>query len=376
MKILIGGPLYYRYCQSVAAGFESCGYDATVLEWSTSGELSEPTSTLEKLTYHLYTTVAPKAYRSHHGGILHGRLLDLHRSHIFDVVLLIKPHCIQPDTLVALRVVNPKAKIVIWMMDSIRKCESLWKLLPYVDHLFLFEPDDLDVVRTAGFKQASFLPVAHDPSHYKPLHVQETDLALFFCGAFEGYGTRFATMQAVARYAADRNLRFEVLGAWWTKSRLDRYLRVRSIGNPLNRYIQNRRLTHDELNHKYNTACICLNAHNEQSVHGVNPRTFEITGAGGVMLTDYKSSLSELFNLEKDLLTYQSAGELIDKLDYLLGHEDARKGLRESANRTARSRHTFAHRAQTILAVLHAPTENLVAESDHCGARGVAPGSK
>ena len=363
MKVLVAGPFYYRYCRSVAAGFQACGAETDVLEWSTSGELSEPLTAFAKLRYHAYRAAAPKAYRSHHERILNARLIELHRSNRFDAVVLIKPPCVQSETLTTLRIVNPDVKVAVWMMDSIKRVDSAWKLLPHIDHLFLFEPDDLEAVRSTGFRNASFLPVGYDPTHYRRLQLPETDLALFFCGAFPGYGTRFATMDAVARYAAARGLRFEVLGAWWTKARPDLYFRALRIEGPLRRYIQNRRLTHDELNYKYNTARVCLNAHNEQSVHGLNPRTFEIAGAGGVALTDYKSSLPDLFSLEADLSAYKSMGELIEKIDYLLGHEDVRRRMRESAHRTASSRHTFAHRAQTILAVLDNPAQNLAPAS-------------
>jgi spore maturation protein CgeB len=81
-------------------------------------------------------------------------------------------------------------------------------------------------------------------------------------------------------------------------------------------------------------------------------RTFEVTGAGGVLLTDRKRVLEELFTVDRDLMTYGCFEELKDKTNFLLGNARARVDLRRNGRETAVRRHTFAHRGRAICDVL------------------------
>lgn len=70
---------------------------------------------------------------------------------------------------------------------------------------------------------------------------------------------------------------------------------------------------------------VSLNTHIDiSSTHASNMRLYEATGAGSCLLTDAKSNLSELFEPDVEVVTYQNAEECAEKAKYLLEHEDER----------------------------------------------------
>jgi len=65
---------------------------------------------------------------------------------------------------------------------------------------------------------------------------------------------------------------------------------------------------------------IQLNSHGDKIVQAGNMRLFEATGMGTLLLTDWKSNLSEIFTPDEEIVTYASAQEAIDKARYFLQH--------------------------------------------------------
>ncbi len=83
-------------------------------------------------------------------------------------------------------------------------------------------------------------------------------------------------------------------------------------------------------------------------VSASNMRLFETTGVGACLLTDKKKNLPELFEPEKEVLTYDSAEECVEKLKFILENEDERRAIAEAGQRRTLREHTFANRAERI----------------------------
>jgi len=99
----------------------------------------------------------------------------------------------------------------------------------------------------------------------------------------------------------------------------------------------------------YNASKICLNIHHPQSKQGLNMRTFEILGAGGFQIVDYKKVLESLFEIGEELVCYRSLEELKDLLHYYLDHPTERERIAERGHRRAWHEHTFEARMQSML---------------------------
>jgi cephalosporin hydroxylase len=73
---------------------------------------------------------------------------------------------------------------------------------------------------------------------------------------------------------------------------------------------------------------IALNVHIDLASGGAqNMRMFEATGVGSFLLTDYSSDMQQYFEPGVEIETFQDVGELLNKVDYYLEHEDEREEI-------------------------------------------------
>ena len=83
---------------------------------------------------------------------------------------------------------------------------------------------------------------------------------------------------------------------------------------------------YEELPGIYAAAKINLNQHNSPQAHGyLNQRDTAITGSGGFMLTDYVEGIEEVFEIGKEIDTWNCLEELQDKAKWWLEHDNQRK---------------------------------------------------
>lgn len=94
---------------------------------------------------------------------------------------------------------------------------------------------------------------------------------------------------------------------------------------------------------------VALNTHIDISTASAsNMRLFEATGVGACLLTDWKENLAELFEPDKEVLTYRSADECAEKVAYILEHETERRAIAAAGQRRALRDHNFDKRAAQI----------------------------
>ena len=94
---------------------------------------------------------------------------------------------------------------------------------------------------------------------------------------------------------------------------------------------------------------INLNMTNRPIRTGLPLRIFDIMGAGGFLLTNYQSELTDLFVLGEDLVAYESQEDMLNKIAYYLEHEDERNAIAKHGQETIRQKHTYAIKLKEIL---------------------------
>ena len=91
---------------------------------------------------------------------------------------------------------------------------------------------------------------------------------------------------------------------------------------------------------------ISLNVHADSSPqYASNMRLFEATGVGTCLLTDWKDNLPELFEPDREVVTYKSVEECIEKVKWLLDHPQEREAIAKAGQARTLKDHTFAQRA-------------------------------
>ena len=81
---------------------------------------------------------------------------------------------------------------------------------------------------------------------------------------------------------------------------------------------------------------------------GIPLRVFDILGAGGFLLTDWREDLKDCFTIGKDLEVYDGINDLLEKTDYYLKHEDKRVAIARHGLETVQSRHDYSVRMREI----------------------------
>lgn len=100
-------------------------------------------------------------------------------------------------------------------------------------------------------------------------------------------------------------------------------------------------------------ARISLNRHIDVAGRFANNlRLYEATGVGSCLVTDARDNLPELFEPDREIVTYGSAEECVEKCRYLLDHEEERAAIARAGQRRTLSEHTWAHRMEELDRIL------------------------
>lgn len=82
---------------------------------------------------------------------------------------------------------------------------------------------------------------------------------------------------------------------------------------------------------------------------GLSLRVYDIMGCCGFLMTNYQAELPEYFEIGKDLESYGSMEELLDKCTYYLNHEEQRITIARNGYEKVRQYHTYQNRIQTMI---------------------------
>lgn len=96
-------------------------------------------------------------------------------------------------------------------------------------------------------------------------------------------------------------------------------------------------------------AKIVINNLHYGEIHGLNVRAFEVAGAGAFQLLNWRADIAQLFKDGEELVTFKTVGDLYEKIDYYLMHEDKRKHIARQGQQRAFAEHTYRHRLRLLL---------------------------
>ena len=98
---------------------------------------------------------------------------------------------------------------------------------------------------------------------------------------------------------------------------------------------------------------ITLNRHIDVAEnYANNMRLYEATGMGACLVTDWKENLHTLFEPEKEVVTYRSADELIEKVTYLLTNDKERAKIAKAGQERTLKEHNYYNRMKELLEIL------------------------
>ncbi len=102
----------------------------------------------------------------------------------------------------------------------------------------------------------------------------------------------------------------------------------------------------------YNLTDVNFNTTSLQMPMAVNQRVFDVPASGGFLLTDNQQALEELFDIKKEVVTYSTYEEIPDLINYYLKHPDSRSSIVKAARERVLKSHTYLNRISEIIQYL------------------------
>jgi spore maturation protein CgeB len=91
---------------------------------------------------------------------------------------------------------------------------------------------------------------------------------------------------------------------------------------------------------------LILNIHADSSPkYASNMRLFETTGVGTCLITDWKENIKELFEPDREVVTYKSTDECVEKIQWLLNHPLEREIIAKRGQERTLREHCFTKRS-------------------------------
>lgn len=81
-------------------------------------------------------------------------------------------------------------------------------------------------------------------------------------------------------------------------------------------------------------------------------RDFDAPMSGSMYITSHNPDLLGLYDIGKEIITYKSIGDCIDKVQYYLKHDDERESIAQAGMLRARREHTWQKRIAMLFDLL------------------------
>jgi spore maturation protein CgeB len=99
----------------------------------------------------------------------------------------------------------------------------------------------------------------------------------------------------------------------------------------------------------YRNSCINLSLTTFQQETALNQRLFDVPLCNGFVLTDWRESLADHFELDEEVVYFKNDDELLDKVRYYLKNPSAREPIIRKARERILREHLMEHRVKTML---------------------------
>jgi spore maturation protein CgeB len=319
-----------------AFGFEDCIVDNVE---KTLVEMGHEVRTLGYMSHKKYWTLPRYATRVAREMVVGDKpdrvgqkIIKLAREFKPEVVLSVTG-LLHPVVLAELGKFAPGRR-VIWWGDPPANSQKWGILDSGWDWVYVKDRVAETKLRMVG-RNAHLLHEAMNPKWHRPVAEQRN-------GSVVVAGNYYAFRQAIILKLIGDGVAFDLYGA-----------RPPRWAHPeIKRLHTGKYVTGEEKSRVFGEGVACLNTFSLAEGNSLNCRAFEVAGAGGLQIIEYRPAIEECFEPGKELLTFITYAELLDHLDRARKEPDQMKTIRQAGARRALSEHTYRHRLEVILSSL------------------------
>jgi spore maturation protein CgeB len=239
---------------------------------------------------------------------------------------------------------------VNWYCNASYQLHLVSRIAPHYDYCLVPEKNRLADYRALGARPI-YCQEAANADVYTPRQVPQ-DLDVTFVGGC--YGER----PGLVRWLRAGGVDVRVFGPRWeyhvaprSRNPLRRWRRsskglpASAVGGVLSDTALVETYSRSKINLGFST---CGDTHaNAAPVTQIRLRDFEVPMSGGFYLTGHLPDLEEFFEVGREIETYRSREELLDKIRFYLAHDAARDRVRRAGRERCLRDHTWRRRFET-----------------------------
>ena len=260
---------------------------------------------------------------------LNESFFEMARAFNPDLILSIKGETLLPRYIGKIKN-ETGARLALWFPDDPRFFNSLTShIAPYYDAIFTSSRRAIEQYKSISVNNVSRLPFACDPKIHKGI-LDPSNLIrrALFIGTYSP--KRYSFIRKLVKAGAP----IDIIGSKW------RF--------PFDRHVVGASLQGMEYVHKLQSYSMVLNIHQDVN-YGPNMRTFEVTGSGGVLLTDRGEDINDFFLEGTDMLVYDSIEDAALKIKYIIKNPEVSYEIASNAQKKCYQKETYDERARQIL---------------------------
>lgn len=270
-------------------------------------------------------------------------LIEICKNNHFDIVFVMAENFLDHTTLETIRRDTKRPPLFVYhshdnnFSAGICKPATFETNLSSYDLVFTTKSQNVPRYQHLGQEHSYYIPSAYEPTVHRPLSPDESKLGrnidVSFIGTYDN--SRDSYLETVGW-----NL-LEVWGDRWAKYKHFRLHSDKIHAHPIYYYQFADILT--------NSACsLGLLREEAQDLH--TQRTFEIPACKTLQLAPRNDEILSFFKDEKEIVCFESEGELTEKVGYYLKNESKRLQIAEKGyQKVVSGKHSYQDRVTTIL---------------------------
>ncbi len=219
--------------------------------------------------------------------------------------------------------------------------------LPEYDCVFYSEPFWYgDVTKQIKLKDGCFLPHGYDPGLHCKVRLSEADISAYACDvSFIAIHSEHKERTLGKLISLRPNLNLCIWGNGWTERCQAIGLRKFVKGFPLLGQSYTRALQAARIN----LAVMSGRVGGASSGDLTTSRTYTIPASGGFMMHERNPEVLDLYEENEEIVCFDSAEELAEKIDYYLAHPAERKRIAEAGHARCVPAYSYDNRVAQIL---------------------------
>jgi len=234
-----------------------------------------------------------------------------------------------------------KAQVALWFPDSVANFGRAFFMNAPYDGLFFKDPYIVHALCGVLQSPVYYLPECFNPERHFLPDTEIGDDPAYRCQittAGNQHSYRVAFFQNLADF--DVKIWGNPAPLWMRTGKAAHMHQGRGVYN------------HDKVK-AFRGATIVLNNLLYSEVWGVNARCFEAAGAGAFQMVDWRPGIGQLFEDDKELITFRGISDLREKIVYWLPRNEERKAIAAAGMRRAHAAHTYKLRLDLLINTLN-----------------------